>query len=315
MKLVFAGTPQFAAAALGALIQAGHEIVLVLTQPDRASGRGLHPKPSAVKALALEHGLALFQPENLKDATACARIAEAAPDLMVVAAYGLILPQRVLDIAPRGALNIHASLLPRWRGAAPVQRAILAGDSVTGVCIMQMDAGLDTGAVLSRQAIDIAGDETAGTLLDKLTATGAQLIVEVIEMLARGPVKAEPQAKEGMTYAAKIEKREARIDWNVPAQQIARQVRAFNPAPGAVTGFGGSDVKVWRATPCAGTGVPGEVLSVEPDDLRVACAEGALQLQELQKAGGRRQPASEFARGAGLRVGDRFDAQPRAAPT
>ncbi len=308
MKLVFAGTPQFAAAALAALIAAGHEIVLVLTQPDRSSGRGLHEKPSAVKALALAHDLPLFQPEHLQQQAAHQRIAATSPELMVVAAYGLILPQPVLDIASRGALNIHASLLPRWRGAAPVQRAILAGDTVTGVCIMQMDAGLDTGAVLKRESVQIAAADTAGSLLEKLTVTGARLIVDVIAELGRARVPAEAQAPEGMTYAAKIQKREARIDWSKPALNIARQVRAFNPVPGAVTALRRGDVKIWRALQCDGRGAPGQVLSVAPGDLRVACAEGALQLLELQKAGGKRQGADEFVRGAGLRTGDCFDA-------
>jgi methionyl-tRNA formyltransferase len=308
MKLVFAGTPPFAAAALAALIAAGHEIVLVLTQPDRMSGRGLHEKPSAVKTLAATHSLPIFQPEHLKDATAVAQIAAVRPDLMVVAAYGLILPQNVLDIAPLGALNIHASLLPRWRGAAPIQRAILAGDMQTGVCIMQMDAGLDTGAVLRCQTVEIAADDTAGTLLDKLTVTGARLAVDVIADLERGPVAAHAQPAEGLTYAAKIQKREARIDWQAPAHSVERLVRAFNPVPGAVTRVGGGDVKVWRATACPGSGAPGQVLSVDPEGIRVACADGAVRLLELQRAGGRRQPADEFVRGAVLRVGDFFEA-------
>ena len=322
MKLAFAGTPQFAASALAALLAAGHDVVLVLTQPNRASGRGLREKPSAVKTLALTHGLPLFQPETLKDAVVCARIAAAAPELTVVAAYGLILPQNVLDIAPRGALNIHASLLPRWRGAAPVQRAILAGDAMTGVCIMQMDAGLDTGAVLKRETVAITADDTAGTLLDRLGAMGARLIVDVIGALdvsSSGSLAASPgqtavaeaQLMEGVTYAAKIDKREARLDWNESAQDIARKVRAFNPTPGAVTRLKDVDVKIWRAMLCEGIGSPGEVLSLEAGDLRVACAQGALQLLELQRAGGRRQPAREFVRGVAVRVGDRFESPPQ----
>lgn len=311
MKLVFAGTPQFAAAALAALLAAGHEIVLVLTQPDRASGRGLLAQPSPVKSLALANGLAVFQPETLKDAMVITRIAAAAPDLMVVAAYGLILPQTVLDIAPCGALNIHASLLPRWRGAAPVQRAILAGDGETGVCIMQMDAGLDTGAVLKRRSLPIGADDTAGTLLERLTAMGAHLIVEAIAALdisGKAPAAAAAQPTEGVTYAAKIHKHEARLDWTEPAQLVARKIRAFNPAPGAVTRIKGVDVKIWRALPCEGAGVPGEILSLENGAVHVACAQGALQLLELQRAGGKRQPADEFVRGLSLRRGDRFEA-------
>jgi methionyl-tRNA formyltransferase len=257
--------------------------------------------------LALTLDLPLFQPDHLKDPAALERISATRPDLIVVAAYGLILPQSVLDVAPHGALNIHASLLPRWRGAAPVQRAILAGDTCTGVCIMQMDAGLDTGPVLQRESVDIAADDTAGSLLDKLTATGARLIVDAVAALERGPCLAVPQADEGMSYAAKIQKREARIDWNTPAQLIARQVRAFNPVPGAVTRFGGTDVKIWRATVGNASGVPGEVLRIEPGAISVVCAEGVLLVHELQKAGGRRQLADEFVRGTGLRVGDHFE--------
>ncbi len=311
MKIVFAGTPQFAAAALAALLAAGHEIVLVLTQPDRASGRGLQVKPSPVKSIALVHGLPIFQPETLKDTAVVARITEAVPELLVVAAYGLILPQNVLDIAPRGALNIHASLLPRWRGAAPVQRAILAGDSETGVCIMQMDAGLDTGAVLKSQSLPIATADTAGSLLERLTAMGARLIVEVIATLnipGKNPVIALAQSVEGVTYAAKVQKHEARLDWDEPAQLVARKIRAFNPAPGAVTRIKGAEVKIWRALSCDGAGVPGEILSLGNGAVRVACGQGALQLLELQRAGGKRQGADEFVRGIVLQSGDRFEA-------
>jgi methionyl-tRNA formyltransferase len=311
MKLVFAGTPQFAATALAALLAAGHEIVLALTQPDRPSGRGLQAKQSAVKSIALAHGLPIFQPETLKDAAVVARIAAAEPELLVVAAYGLILPQNVLDIAPCGALNIHASLLPRWRGAAPVQRAILAGDSETGVCIMQMDAGLDTGAVLKRQSLPILTDDTAGALLERLTAMGARLIVEVVaavDVSGKDSVVAVVQPTEGVTYAAKIQKHEARLDWTEPAQLVARKIRAFNPAPGAVTRIKGADVKIWRALPCEGTGVAGEILSLGNGAVRVACGQGALQLFELQRAGGKRQLADEFVRGIALQGGDRFEA-------
>jgi methionyl-tRNA formyltransferase len=310
MKLVFAGTPHFAAAALAALLDAGHHIVLVLTQPDRPSGRGLHEKPSAVKTLALARGLTVLQPPSLKDEVAVAQIQAVAADLMVVAAYGLILPQNVLDIAPRGALNIHASLLPRWRGAAPVQRAILAGDSQTGVCIMQMDAGLDTGGVLTRESLAIAPDDTAGSLLEKLTSLGARMIVDVLAELAVTPVQrapAEAQSPAGATYAAKIDKREARLDWNESAELVLRKVRAFNPAPGAVTRLQDADIKIWRAQACDGDGAPGEILSCQDGDIRVACAQGALRLLELQRAGGRRQLAMEFSRGGVIRPGDRFE--------
>ena len=313
MRLVFAGTPQFAASALTALTSVGHEVSLVLTQPDRPSGRGLKEKQSAVKEVALEHGIPLFQPLSLKDAEACARVVAAAPEVIVVVAYGLILPQAVLDIAPQGALNIHASLLPRWRGAAPVQRAILAGDRQTGVCIMQMDAGLDTGPVLKRRNIVISADDTSGSLLEKLTEVGAQLIVDFLDELRATslgePVAwiAQPQPAAGVTYAAKIEKRESRINWNEPAILIERKVRAFSPFPGTVTRLNGVEFKIWQARLCDGTGLPGEVLAFEDGVLRVACGQGALQLLELQRAGGRRLYAREFSLGIPVRAGNRCE--------
>ena len=313
MRLVFAGTPQFAASALTALISVGHEVSLVLTQPDRPSGRGLKEKQSAVKVVAREHGIPLFQPLSLKDPEACARVVAAAPEVIVVVAYGLILPQPVLDIAPQGALNIHASLLPRWRGAAPVQRAILAGDRDTGVCIMQMDAGLDTGPVLKRRNIVISADDTSGSLLEKLTEVGAQLIVDFLDELRAtslgGAVTwiAQPQSAAGVTYAAKIEKRESRINWNEPAILIGRKVRAFSPSPGTVTRLNGVEFKIWQARLCDGTGLPGEVLAFEDGVLRVACGQGALQLLELQRAGGRRLHAREFSLGIPVRAGNRCE--------
>ncbi len=313
MRLVFAGTPQFAASALTALISVGHEVSLVLTQPDRPSGRGLKEKQSAVKVVAREHGIPLFQPLSLKDPEACARVVAAAPEVIVVVAYGLILPQAVLDIAPQGALNIHASLLPRWRGAAPVQRAILAGDRDTGVCIMQMDAGLDTGPVLKRRNIVISADDTSGSLLEKLTEVGAQLIVDFLDELRAtslgGAVTwiAQPQSAAGVTYAAKIEKRESRINWNEPAILIERKVRAFSPSPGTVTRLNGVEFKIWQARLCDGTGLPGEVLAFEDGVLRVACGQGALQLLELQRAGGRRLHAREFSLGIPVRAGNRCE--------
>ncbi len=307
MKLVFAGTPQFAASSLEAILTAGHNVTLVLTQPDRPSGRGLKEKPSAVKALALSQGINVFQPYTLKDPEVCARIAAAAPEVIIVAAYGLILPQLVLDIAPQGALNIHASLLPRWRGAAPVQRAILAGDEETGVCIMQMNAGLDTGPVLRRQSVPILAEDTAGSLLETLTTLGAQLIVETLRML--DDLRPADQPADGVTYAAKIEKREARIDWSETSCTLSRKVRAFNPFPGAATTLNGVDFKIWRAAACDGVGRPGEVVRFEPGDVRVACGDGALRLIELQRAGGRRLPAVEFNLGVPVRVGDRCEMQ------
>src|SRR5512134_851789 len=234
LRLVFAGTPEFAERALAALLDAGHEVSQVLTQPDRPAGRGMRPVASAVKQLALSRGLELFQPESLKDGVAQARIAGARADCLVVAAYGLILPPPVLRLAPHGALNIHASLLPRWRGAAPIQRALLAGDLVSGVSIIQMDAGLDTGPVLLSEPVGIAPEETGGTLHDKLASLGARLIVTALEALSRGAAEPTAQPAEGVTYAHKIDKAEARIDWRRGAVEIERQIRAFNPFPGAL---------------------------------------------------------------------------------
>lgn len=303
MKVIFAGTPAFAAQALTAIIAAGHEVALVLTQPDRPAGRGMALQPSAVKQVALAHGIEVFQPLSLKDAEAQARLAGLAAEVMVVAAYGLILPQAVLDLPRHGCLNIHASLLPRWRGAAPIQRALLAGDAETGVCIMQMEAGLDTGPVLLREAFPIAGDDTAASLHDKLAACGARLIVDA---LARLPLPAAPQPAAGVTYAHKIEKAEAAIDWTRSAAELDRHLRAFNPFPGAQAQFAGQTVKLWAAQPVAGAGEPGCVLAVDRQAVVVACGSGALAVTELQKAGGKRLPVREFLAGHPLQPGDRF---------
>ncbi|HOI50926.1 MAG TPA: methionyl-tRNA formyltransferase [Azonexus sp.] len=305
MKLIFAGTPEFAAQALQAIVDAGHEVVLVLTQPDRPAGRGMALQPSAVKRVALAHGIEVFQPATLRDADAQARLAACAAEAMVVAAYGLILPQAVLDLPRHGCLNIHASLLPRWRGAAPIQRALLAGDAQTGVCIMQMEAGLDTGPVLLHEALPIAGDDTTASLHDKLADCGARLIVEA---LARLPLPAMPQPAEGVTYAHKIEKADAAIDWTKPAVELDRHLRAFNPFPGAQAQLAGQTVKLWAASPCAGSGRPGEILAIDRQTLVVACGEGALAIRELQKAGGKRLPVQQFLAGNALRVGDLFTA-------
>ncbi len=304
MKLIFAGTPEFAAEALAALIAAGHEIPLVLTQPDRPAGRGMALQPSAVKRLALEHGIEVFQPLTLKDAEAQARIAAVGAEVMVVAAYGLILPQVVLDMPKFGCLNIHASLLPRWRGAAPIQRALLAGDAETGVCIMQMEAGLDTGPVLLRDAFAIGAEDTTATLHDRLASLGGRLIVEALAGL---PLPAEAQPADGVTYAQKIEKAEALIDWRQPAAVLDRHIRAFNPFPGAQARFGGNTVKLWKAAPVAGDGEPGSILAVDRQQIVVACGEGALAVSELQKAGCKRLPVQQFLAGHPLQVGDRFD--------
>ncbi len=304
MRVIFAGTPGFAAQALQAIVAAGHEVALVLTQPDRPAGRGMTLQPSAVKQVALRQGIEVFQPPSLKDAAAQARIAEIGADVMVVAAYGLILPQAVLDLPRLGCLNIHASLLPRWRGAAPIQRALLAGDAETGVCIMQMEAGLDTGPVLLREALAIAADDSAATLHDKLAALGARLIVDVLAQL---PLPAEPQPTLGITYAHKIEKAEAAIDWTRPATELDRHIRAFNPFPGAQARFAGQPVKLWRAVPVAGSGAPGTILAIDRQQVVVACGDGALSVAELQKAGGKRLAVQQFLAGHPLQVGQRFD--------
>ena len=304
MRVIFAGTPPFAAWALEALAAAGHDIALVLSQPDRPSGRGLKLTASAVVAAAKARGLALEQPASLKAGDIQERLREARADVMVVAAYGLLLPQAVLDIPARGCLNIHASLLPRWRGAAPVQRAILAGDAQTGVCVMRMDAGLDTGPVLLRESLAIGPRETAGTLVERLAILGAQAIVAALEGLdALDPVA---QDEAGATYAAKIGKDDAQIDWTREAVHIDRQVRALNPAPAAETLLHGSPLKIWEARPVPGAGAPGTVIAHTDGCPVVACGRDALVLTIIQKAGAKRLPAAQFARGQPLDEGVRL---------
>ena len=307
MKLLFAGTPEFAAQSLSAILAAGHQVELVLTQPDRPSGRGMTLRPSPVKALALASGIEVFQPLTLKDPAAQERLRAVDAEVMVVAAYGLILPQAVLDLPRYGCLNIHASLLPRWRGAAPIQRAILAGDTETGVCIMQMEAGLDTGPVLLSDRLPLASDETAGSLHDKLADLGARLIVNALEKI---PFPAVPQSDTGITYAAKIEKAEAMLDWRLPAAEIERKVRAFNPFPGAATVLEGVPVKIWRAVAVPGGAAPGTVLAADRHGIVVACGDGALCLGELQKAGGKRLSAAQFLSGNALSPGAVFSSTP-----
>jgi len=306
MRVLFAGTPEFAVAALEAVHAAGHEVVLVLTQQDRPAGRGLALVSSPVKRVAERLGLPVDQPRTLRDAAVQSRLRAVAPDVIVVAAYGLILPQAVLDVPGRGAINVHASLLPRWRGAAPIQRAMLAGDAETGISIMQMDAGLDTGPVLLAAATPIGPRDTAGTVHDRLAALGARLVVEALDRIARGAATATPQPAAGATYAPKLEKAEARIDWARPAAQVERLIRAFDPFPGAAARLRGTDLKVWRAVLAQGAGTPGTVLDVGADGITVACADGALTLTELQRAGGRRLAAAELLRGFPVAVGDRF---------
>jgi len=306
MRLVFAGTPVFAAQSLAALIDAGHEVVSVLTQPDRKAGRGLQSTPAPVKALALANGLEVLQPLKLNEAATVQHLRGLAPELLVVAAYGLILPQAALDLAPRGAINIHASLLPRWRGAAPIQRAILAGDTETGITLMQMDAGLDTGAMLAQGGLAIAPDETSGTLHDRLASLGARMTVELLQMMAREALVATPQPVAGVTYARKIEKSEGVLDWRKSSEALDREIRAFNPVPGARTSMDGFDIKIWRARRLEANGPPGQVESATDEGVVVFCGNGALVLTELQRAGGKRLGAREFLRGHPLATAARF---------
>ncbi|MGE5321037.1 MAG: methionyl-tRNA formyltransferase [Hyphomicrobiaceae bacterium] len=304
MRIIFAGTPPFAAAALNALADAGHDIALVLTQPDRPAGRGMKLSPSAVKQAALARGFPVYQPNSLKTPEAQAELRMADADVMVVAAYGLILPQVVLDLPRFGCLNIHASLLPRWRGAAPIQRAILAGDAETGVTIMQMDAGLDTGAMLSKTVVPIRVDDTAASLHDVLAAAGATAIVAALANYPALVPVAQDEAQ--ATYAAKLSKDEAQLDWDRPADQLARAVRAYNPVPGAWTLLDGAPLKIWAAQVAPDAGAPGEVLRAEADQLVVACGSGALALQEIQPAGSKRMGAAAFLAGRPLSSGVRL---------
>ena len=307
MRLIFAGTPEFAARGLSALQLAGHDIALVLTQPDRASGRGLRLAPSPVKALALEHGLEVYQPARLNDEETLARLSAVDADAMVIAAYGLILPEPVLRITRLGAINIHASLLPRWRGAAPIQRALLAGDERTGISIMQMDRGLDTGPVLSAESVAIGESDDSASLHEKLAGLGAQLVVTVLAQLGRGTLCPRPQAAAGASYAAKISKAEAEIDWGEAAKVIERKVRAFNPLPGAATMAKGVGLKVWRTTVNAAEGMPGTILEAGAKGIVVACGSESLCVLELQRAGGKKLAAAQFLAGFPLAAGERFE--------
>jgi methionyl-tRNA formyltransferase len=303
MKLIFAGTPEFAAIALGALLNADFDIALVLTQPDRPAGRGMQLRPSAVKQLAIARGLALAQPATLGDISLQQQLRAAGAEAMVVAAYGLLLPAAVLAIPPRGCLNIHASLLPRWRGAAPLQRALLAGDRATGITIMQMDAGLDTGPILLQEKIVIDDDDTAQTLHGRLARLGARCIVRAL----REQPSSRAQNDAAATYAGKISKAEAVIDWSRSAAEICRQVRAFNPAPGATTTVAGMTLKIWRAQPVtAMPGTPGTLISADANGLMIATADGTVRISELQKAGGKRLAAAAFLAGTAFAPGARF---------
>ena len=350
LRVIFAGTPEFARVALEKLHAAGHTVVLVLTQPDRPAGRGMKLQASSVKQCALAHGFSIAQPRSLRldgkypeDAAAARQaILKAQADVMVVAAYGLILPQWVLEdmaptlpaargslppegaLAPRGGpsalttkhgcLNIHGSLLPRWRGAAPIHRAIEAGDSDTGVTIMQMDAGLDTGDMLLSQSLPITAQDTTATVHDRVADLGAALLLQVLDQAARGTLQPVPQPEQGVTYAHKIEKHEAGIDWNLDAQAITRRVRAFNPFPGATTTLNGEAIKVWAAEPAdpamapegAAGATAGTIVAAAPAGIAVAAMNSIVNLTELQRPGGKRLAVADFLRGFDVQPGMRF---------
>ena len=308
MKLIFAGTPDFAVPALAALIAAGHDIAMVLTQPDRPAGRGMKLKASPVKVLAEQHGLTVFQPLTLKDSQAQARIAEVQADAMIVAAYGLIIPDSTLHATRYGCYNIHASLLPRWRGAAPIHRSLLAGDQETGVTIMEVVAALDAGAMVSRGVVAIKDSDTTQSLHDVLSHIGATLMVTAMADLEKnGGLAATAQDESLVTYAHKLDKSEAAIDWQQSAAAISRQVRAFNPFPVAQSQLKDHTCRIWMATAEAGQAQPGEIVGVQ-DGILVGCGEGLLRIAELQAPGGKRMPAASFVQGHNLQLGDRFTA-------
>ncbi len=321
LRVAFAGTPEFARTALEAIVAAGFTVPLVLTQPDRPAGRGMKLQASPVKVFAQSAGIPVVQPRSLRldgrhpeDAAAAGEaLREAAPDVMVVAAYGLILPEWVLTLPPHGCLNIHASVLPRWRGAAPIHRAVEAGDAESGVTIMQMDAGLDTGPMLRVERVALDAATTTGRLHDTLAALGGRLIVEALDGLGRGGPSPQPQPAEGVTYARKIDKAEAQVDWREPAAVIERRIRAFDPFPGAVTGCEGESLKLWRAqvepAPApSGHAAPGTVLACDERGLLVACGDGALRVIEVQRPGGRRLPAAAVFAGRPVPPGTRLGA-------
>jgi methionyl-tRNA formyltransferase len=314
MKVIFAGTPEFAATALAALHDAGVDIPLVMTQPDRPAGRGMQLHPSPVKQYALAHGMPVAQPASLRlngkfpeeAAAAHALLKNTEHQVMVVAAYGLILPASVLHIPPLGCINIHASLLPRWRGAAPIHRAIEAGDRETGITLMQMDEGLDTGPMLMERIEPIAETDTTGTLHDRLAVLGGRMIVEALKQLSAGKLHATPQPDEGVSYATKISKDEAALDFRLPAEQLLRRIQAFNPFPGALAHFNETPLKLWRARLAVFSGQPGEILAADAQGIVVACGQGALRLIELQKPGGKRLEAAQFLQGFPMKAGQAF---------
>ncbi|MGO3714018.1 methionyl-tRNA formyltransferase [Alcaligenes aquatilis] len=309
MRIVFAGTPDFARIALEALLAQGFDVPLVMTQPDRPAGRGMKLSPSPVKQAAVNANIPVLQPHSLRldgkypEEAAQARqtLLDLQPDLMVVAAYGLILPKWTLELPRYGCFNIHASLLPRWRGAAPIQRAIQAGDAATGITIMQMDEGLDTGDMLVRSELAIRDDHTAATLHDDLAQLGAQALLEALQQVRDGTLQAVPQPEEGVTYAEKLSKAESALDLSQPAKELERRIRAFDPVPGSTLSLPGLEqpVKVWRAQVIEQThgAEPGQILGVSAQGIDVACGEGVLRLLELQKAGSKRQPVAVFVQG------------------
>lgn len=316
MKIIFAGTPDFAVPALAALIQAGHEIVMVLTQPDRPAGRGMQLRASPVKQLALQHGLSVFQPESLKSQEVQAQIAAVNADVMIVAAYGLIIPTIVLNMPSKGCYNIHASLLPRWRGAAPIHRSILAGDAETGVTIMEVVPALDAGNMVSKGKLPIGENDTTQTLHDALSNIGAELMVQAMAELSKnGSLPSTPQDESLVTYAHKLDKSECPIDWQKSAIEISRQVRAFNPFPVATAQFRGETVKIWFGTAHKNhtlnvqKAVRGEIVALE-GSIHAACGDGdlmsVLSIHELQMPGGKRQTAQQFIQGQHVKVGERF---------
>ncbi len=302
MRVAFMGTPEFSVPVLDALVEAGHEIAAVYCQPPRPAGRGKKDRPTPVQARAEALGLLVRHPETLRGAAEQAAFAALGVDVAVVVAYGLILPQAVLDAPKRGCLNIHASLLPRWRGAAPIHRAIMAGDAVTGICIMKMEAGLDTGPVLLRRETEIGAEEITGALHDRLSRMGAEAIVAALDRL--DTLVPEPQAQDGVTYASKIDKAEARIDWTCPARVVDAQIRGLSPFPGAWSEVDGQRIKFLASTLAEGAEAPGEVLD---DDLRIACGTGAVRVLRLQRAGRGAQDVSEFLRGLALPPGTCFE--------
>jgi len=308
MRLIFAGTPSFAAVILQDLLAHQYDVVSVLTQPDATAGRGLRAQHSPVKQVALDHGIALQQPVTLKTDGAVAGLAALQPDVFVVVAYGLIFPAAILSLPRLGCVNVHASLLPRWRGAAPIQRAIMAGDDETGVCIMRMEAGLDTGPVYLCRRTPIAGDDTAGSLHDRLATLGTEALRTVLERLQHGHIEPEPQPAAGVTYAAKISKDDGLIDWTRPASDIERLLRGLDPAPGAYTRWRGQALKLWRGAVRAAVAEapPGTVVALTAEAVHVGCGAGVLSVTELQRPGGRRLRAAEFLRGFKLAVGDRL---------